>query len=302
MRWVLAIVVVLIALLAYFLIRVPQTEEVDVLPEIIEEEMEETQQNPYKVIGTSIEGREIQAYRFGSGEKQLMFVGAIHGGYEWNTALLAYKLIDHLTENPDVVPEGMRVTVIPVANPDGLAKVVGTSERFEAEDAPQFAFADEVDLDSVVVQGRFNANGVDLNRNFDCRWTKDAIWRTHPVDPGTEPFSEPEAVVLRDFFLEEMPHAVIFFHSASGGVYTSFCVDDPLPETNRLLKVYSEASGYKDYGDFQQHYEINGDAGDWLSKIGVASIAVELTTHDTVEWEKNWRGIEAALGIYSTAD
>ena len=48
------------------------------------------------VIGKSVEGRDIVAYNFGTGEKQILFVGGIHGGYEWNTALVAYKLISYL--------------------------------------------------------------------------------------------------------------------------------------------------------------------------------------------------------------
>jgi hypothetical protein len=293
-----AIIILSIIVLLMFWPKEETVIETSTNKEMKETKTEVTEQKPYEVIGTSVEGREIQAYRFGSGGKQVVFVGAIHGGYEWNTALLAYRLIDHLTEHPEAIPEGVSVVVIPAANPDGLAKVVGTSERFAIEDAPKFEFASEVDIESNVAQGRFNANGVDINRNFDCKWQSEALWMTHKVDAGTEAFSEPEAAALRDFFLEEKPKAVVFYHSASDGVYTSFCDKEPLPETDELLKVYTEASGYPDFGDFQQHYEITGDAGDWLSTIGIASIAVELATHEVIEWEKNWRGIEATLGLY----
>jgi len=40
----------------------------------------------YEVIGQSVSGRDILAYRFGAGEKEVVFVGALHGGYEWNSA------------------------------------------------------------------------------------------------------------------------------------------------------------------------------------------------------------------------
>src|SRR3989344_4219617 len=52
------------------------------------------------VIGKSIEGRDILAYHYGTGTKELLFVGGIHGGYEWNTALVAYELIGYLKANP----------------------------------------------------------------------------------------------------------------------------------------------------------------------------------------------------------
>src|SRR3989338_4523839 len=37
------------------------------------------------VIGTSVDGNNIIAYHFGDGPSELLFVGGIHGGYEWNT-------------------------------------------------------------------------------------------------------------------------------------------------------------------------------------------------------------------------
>ena len=257
--------------------------------------------NPYEIIGASVEGREIQAYRFGEGEKKLVFVGAIHGGYEWNTASLSYELIDYFTANPNTIPSGIEVAVIPVANPDGLYKVVGTSERFAVTDAPQFDFAGDVSLKSTVVSGRFNANNVDLNRNFDCKWQKEATWGRHPVSAGTAVFSEPESKALRDFFLAERPTAVVFFHSAGGGVYGSLCEGDELPGTVELLAVYSNASGYPRHDDYQ-NYVVTGDATDWLSTQGTPAITVELDKHDIIEWEKNLAGIKAMIKLYSGAE
>ncbi|PIT92078.1 MAG: hypothetical protein COU08_04460 [Candidatus Harrisonbacteria bacterium CG10_big_fil_rev_8_21_14_0_10_42_17] len=256
------------------------------------------EQKPYTVIGQSVEQRPIEAYRFGTGEKTIVYVGAMHGGYEWNSALLSYDLIDYLTANPTRIPENVSVVVIPVANPDGLARVVGTSERFEATDAPQFNFADEVSIDDPVVAGRFNAHKVDLNRNFACKWQPRAVWRSYDVNAGTAAFSEPESAALRDFFLAENPVGVIFFHSASNGVYTSFCGDDPLPGTVQLLDAYSKASGYTRYDDYP-YYEVTGDAADWLSTEGIPAITIELATHTAVEWDKNLKGFEAVLKLYS---
>ena len=82
------------------------------------------------VIGTSVEKRDITAYHYGTGDTELLFVGSIHGGYEWNTALVAYELMDYLEVSPEIIPGNVKVTVIPVLNPDGLNKVVGTTSKF----------------------------------------------------------------------------------------------------------------------------------------------------------------------------
>jgi len=255
----------------------------------------------YEVIGKSVDGRDIRAFQFGAGEKTLVFVGAIHGGYEWNSALLSYEIIDHLTANPDAFPSDLEVVVIPVANPDGLNKVVGTSSRFFAKDAPQFDFADEISLEDSVVSGRFNANDVDLNRNFDCKWQAEAVWRDYTVGAGTKAFSEPESRAIRDYLTRVSPEAVVFFHSASNGVYTSFCEGDALKGTSDLLAIYSDATGYTRFDDYP-YYEVTGDAADWLSTLNIPAISVELSKHTVIEWEKNLAGIEAMFEFYSEVD
>lgn len=249
----------------------------------------------FEVIGRSVEGRDILAYRLSEGGKKLVLVGAIHGGYEWNSALLAYEFIDHFKENPSDIPAGVELTIIPVANPDGLAAVVGTSSRFAASDAPQFDFADEVKFSDPVVAARFNKNGVDLNRNFDCQWQPEAVWRDYKTKAGTSAFSEPEAKVLRDFLLAQQPDGVVFYHSASNGVYTSYCGEaDPLAGTVSLLSAYAEGSGYSRYDDYP-YYEVTGDAADWLSTKGIPAITVELSTHESIDWAKNLGGVKAIL-------
>src|SRR5450759_3763146 len=77
------------------------------------------------VIGQSVEGRTIDAYTYGTGATRLGFVGGMHGGYEWNSILLAYDLMDYLTAHPEIIPANLSITVIPDANPDGVYKVLG---------------------------------------------------------------------------------------------------------------------------------------------------------------------------------
>ena len=149
-----------------------------------------------------------------------------------------------------------------------------------------------------IAPGRFNANNVDINRNFDCKWQPEAVWRNYEVGAGNTAFSEPESAALRDYFTRISPEAVVLFHSASNGVYTSFCENDALPGTVELLRAYSGAAGYARYDDYP-YYEITGDAGDWLSTVGIPAISVELSTHTAIEWEKNRAGIEAMFELYS---
>lgn len=239
----------------------------------------------HEMIGTSVNGRTIDAYTYGDGDTRLLFVGGMHGGYEWNSVLLAYQFMDYLEANPENIPKGLSVSVIPSANPDGLFAIVGTEGRFSLSDVP-------ATVDGPAGTGRFNAHGVDLNRNFDCKWQPESSWRGDTVSAGTAPFSEPEAAALRDFILATNPVAVVFWHSQSNAVYASECETGILPETLAVMNAYAGAAGYPAVDSFDA-YPVTGDAEGWLASIGVPAITVELSTHETVEWDRNLAGAEA---------
>lgn len=249
-----------------------------------------SEQKSESVIGKSVEGRDIMAYHFGTGQSELLFVGGIHGGYEWNTALVAFELANYLKANPTIVPSNLKVTIIPVLNPDGLNKIVGTSTgNFSPRDVPVL---------SATVAGRFNANNVDLNRNFDCDWQATGIWQNKTVNAGAKVFSEPESLALKNYVETKNPKAVVVWYSSAGGVYASSCHNGVSNETNTLTKTYAEASGYPAYQDFD-FYEITGDMVNWLAKKNIPAISVLLTNHTDTEWTKNQKGFEAVLKYYS---
>jgi len=246
------------------------------------------QKPAFEIIGKSVLDRPIHAYTFGTGETRLLFVGGIHGGYEWNSVLLSYQFIDYLEAHPEAVPSNLRVTVIPSANPDGLYDVVGVEGRFALTDIPKGT------LSGV---GRFNAHNVDLNRNFDCKWKSESMWRGNVVSAGTAPFSEPETRAIRDYVLGYRPVAVIFWHSQSNAVYASECEEGILPETFSLMNSYSRASGYSAIDSFSA-YEITGDAEGWLASINIPAVTVELSTHEKTEWDQNLAGVAALFTLY----
>lgn len=277
--------VLTVVLIFYYM----SSEEEEIIEDDVEEIVETESEWPVKSIaGSSVEGRDIEVYTYepaGVSDFHVIFVGGIHGGYEWNSVLLAYEVMDYLEANPDVVPDKVTVSIVPSANPDGVMKVIGETGRFSPDVVPPVGQTTE---------GRFNANGVDLNRNFDCNWQSQSTWRGDVVDAGTEAFSEPEARAIRDLVLETDADAVIFWHSASGGVYGSECNEGVLPGTINIMNAYAGASGYPAIESFD-YYEITGDAEGWLASIGVPSITVELKTHESIEWEENRAGFEAVL-------
>jgi predicted deacylase len=241
-------------------------------------------------IGQSVGGRDISTYTFGDGATHLLFVGGIHGGYEWNSVVLAYNLIDYLQANPNILSDNLTVSVIPNMNPDAVYDVVGKTGSITKADVPTNADPGGPE--------RFNANGVDLNRNFDCNWQTTSQWRGQGVNAGSGPFSEPETRALRDYVQSHNLSAAVFFHSAAGAVYGAACNGAVGPQTKNLLNTYAQASGYRSVDKFDA-YPVTGDVESWLTKQGIPAVSVELTNHQDVEWQKNLSGIEAVLSLYS---
>lgn len=282
--------VLLIGSAMYFFVTKNTSEsEPIVVPEVVAEE----EPVPFVVrnsIGSSVEGRDIEVVTFGDGETNLLFVGGVHGGYEWNGSLLAYEMIAYIEANPAFIPENITVNIIPTLNPDGLYAGKGLEGAFTVADVPEPTVR--------VAEGRFNANGVDLNRNFDCKWAPESTWRGKVVSAGTEAFSEPEAVALRDYVATIQPKAVAFWHSKANNVYASECESGVLPLTLDLMNVYADAGQYGKVESFDA-YPITGDAEGWLASIGIPAVTVELESGTSIEWDRNLAGMEAVLKLYS---
>lgn len=225
-------------------------------------------------LGKSVEGRNIWAWQFGDGPYTIVLVGGLHGGFEGNTVVLAEELVDYFRRHDEDVLPPIRLVIIPVANPDGLVR---GSE----------------------IEGRFNARGVDLNRNWGCEWSDTAVLRDFEVDPGPRPFSEPESLALRSYFIAEPPDAVIFYHSAAGGIFLGQCGSEP--PARWLGELLEDATGYPHEATFH-YYEVSGDASNWLAERGIPAAVVETYTKDETDFEMNLAGVIALQCHFALLD
>ena len=224
------------------------------------------------VIGYSVQGRPVTAHRVGNGEIKIALVGDIHGAYEANTYLLTQQLLAHFQSHQEQVPETVSLWFIPTMNPDGLE-----------------------------LGSRWNANGVDLNRNADtdldgCAsndWSPNTYTSEgrHRGAGGAFPFSEPEARAVRDFLANAS--IAVFYHSAADAIFVDTC-QRHIP-TAHLAEAVSLGSGYPVPAEGWAGYPVTGDFGDYLAGEGVAAITVELTNHDEPEFERNLRGVRSLL-------
>jgi protein MpaA len=129
-----------------------------------------------EVIGTSVQGRPIEAIRMGDPRGvPVLIVGVIHGREE--AGLLVTDTLQTMTP-----PDGVQWWIVPNMNPDGLALNV-----------------------------RGNANRVDLNRNFPYLWAplgKRGYWQF----AGDARASEPETQVMMALIRRVKPRFGIWYH------------------------------------------------------------------------------------------
>lgn len=221
-------------------------------------------------IGSSAQGRPIEAVQIGDGERKLVVVGDTHGGPEANTYRLTLALSEHFTANPGLVPPDVRLYFIPTLNPDGLA-----------------------------LGWRFDAAGVDLNRNMntnldacvenDWRTTVQGAYGTVSDTGGPYPDSQVESRLIRGFLLDAA--GAIFIHSNAGLVFPAACEHAP---SIAMAEAYAGAAGYV-YSRFWPNYNITGGMHDWAGSLGIAAITPELISGDQPEFAQNLAGLLAVL-------
>jgi murein peptide amidase A len=133
-----------------------------------------------KSYGTSRQGRDIFTRTYGTGARQILIIGGVHGN-ELPSVPLVNNLMKHVRDNPDVIL-GCTVHFLLEANPDGVA--AGT---------------------------RTNANGVDINRNMEYDWSP--VASSVLTNPGPFPYSEPETVALEKIITNVKPQRILSVHA-----------------------------------------------------------------------------------------
>jgi hypothetical protein len=224
-------------------------------------------------IGSSVDGVPIEARRFGNGEKKIVLVGGIHAGLAPNTVELVEIAAEWFAKNESAIPASLTVYTVYNANPDS-PRAIGQLE------------------------GRFNANGVDLNRNWDCDWNQNPIIRGERRQGrgGEEPLSEPETQALAIFLERVSPDAVVFYDAAVRGGFLAPGGCTGINEVAALLsEAYAGATGYG-YDDININ-DIEGDVTNWLDLRGIPAFFVLLPDRIGSHWETNLAGIMALFEV-----
>jgi hypothetical protein len=213
-----------------------------------------------RTIGTSGSGRDIAVVRYGDGEKVIVLIGGIHAGRAPASVATAAQAIAYYPANPSDLPASVSLYIIENMNPDG--------------------------------QGSFNGNGVNLNRNFDCRWSG--------AQPsyGAAPRSEPEAAAIGEFLLAVKPTAVIILDNDSSiprMAIAGLC-EGPSAVSADLARTFALAAGYTaNESGTASGTSFTGDLSDWLDSQGIPAIYISLPTAQQADWTAVKNGLQAVM-------
>lgn len=200
-------------------------------------------------IGYSVKGRPITAYYYGSGATTIMFTGGIHGSEPSGTTTME-AWVAHLDTYAYKIPAGRQVVVVPNTNPDSIA-----------------------------ARSRYNANGVNIARNFaTANWRKDIETTNGGIlagGGGSAPMSEPETQALATLTAQLKPRIEVSFHAQGRLVGANEFAD-----STSVGDLYASIVGYSTmYTNAEEvmGYALTGEYEGWMGeKLGLPAILIEL--------------------------
>lgn len=231
-------------------------------------------------LGFTVNGRSINAYRIGSGDKKILFFGGIHGN-EVGTVKLAYRLGNFL-ERQKKWHNDFSFFIIPCLNLDGYAVALQKPDYWHGGR-----------------YGRFNNNNVDLNRNFPTQsFQTDSAWlfghnysESIKVFCGESPGSEPEIQALTQFILKEKIEIIFAFHNAGKDLASTY---DTFSE--KIKDIFRKQTGFRSFSEEEwRSLKQTGTAKEWCEEHHIHFLEIEGSTRFGSDWAKQKKAFTAII-------
>lgn len=252
------------------------------------------------IIGETLDGRHIYDFIIGDTDapQHAIIHASIHGREYITTKLVMTQLsgyldaLDNTIGSYNGIPyselfDNVAVHIIPMVNPDGVTiSQFGIKNILKQKTLDRLTTIAQNDGQSLsgeyLTQWKANANGVDLNRNYDALWDE----YDGPAKPssdhykGTSPGSEPETKALIELTKKYNVVRTISYHTYGEVIYWYFGQEGDLLQTSKAFaEAISNTTGYPT----DANYEQLDPAGykDWtLSELSIPSITIEVG-HDS---------------------
>lgn len=216
-------------------------------------------------LGLTYGKRHIYVCHLGPSDAKYEFVltASIHGREYINTTLLLY-LMEYYLKHPW---KNIRVSFIPMANPDGVSISMNTDAR----------------------QWKENGNGIDLNRNFPCGFGESPDRKKR--NPGSSPADQLETQYLMEFVNSlSNPLGIIHYHSRGNLIYFDYHVTGTLRDKIvEMAAIAHQTTGYKLVTGTKDTKPAGG-FGDWCvyeKKIPSITIETGFLKTPVPKWQLN---------------
>ena len=233
------------------------------------------------------DGREVVDIVLGdlNGENQILIFGAMHAREYITMQVVMRQLCESLAAlngqggtyrgvDTAQLLQGLTIHFVPDSNPDGVA-----ISQFGLDGIKNSSLRNKVaTMTNDFEQWKANANGVDLNRNFDAGWYE-FIGEAYPGSErykGTYPGSEPETAALIRLTEDYHIKRAISYHTCGALIYWYYKQSgNVLEESKKFADEISSVTNYP----LDDDYTAVDAAGykDWaVYKLGVPSITIEV--------------------------
>ena len=227
-------------------------------------------------IGESVLGKKIYCIKFGCGSKNVLY-NAAHHGLEWITSPILTKFTEDVLKTPnrilgfDIKKLLSSVTfhLVPMVNPDG----VEIAQNGLNKDNPMYKqYLLWNQDDNFKSKWQANANGVDLNHNYDACFAlskriNESAGITGPNYTrytGKYAESEPESHALCNYVRRNRFSLTLSFHSQGEVIYYDYNGHVP-PNGYEIGKILCKKSGY--IFDKAEGITSCGGFKDWFIKM-----------------------------------
>lgn len=232
-------------------------------------------------IGESVMEKKLICLKVGDGKRKLFINGAHHGLEYLTSAFMMKFLSDYAScaESGDelfgydvgALMKRTSLYAVPMVNPDGVDIAL---HGIDVTNPYHRRLVSSVGIHSFNKVWQANANGVDINHNYNAGWRIVELRPSPSKYSGPYAESEPETKAIVDFVRQVGFDMLMAFHSQGGEIYYDF---DGKAEENslNLANEFAEQSGYVPASPSGS--ASFGGCKDWfINEFGKAGFTIEM--------------------------
>ncbi|MCZ0703690.1 hypothetical protein J2T56_001846 [Natronobacillus azotifigens] len=262
-----------------------------------------------KIIGTSVDRRNIYAIKLGNGKKEVFFNASFHAREHMTTNVLMKMIDDYALSyvnqsnyhgyNTKRILDEVSIWFVPMVNPDGVMLVQEGANSARNPSRVISINGGSRNFDS----WKANIRGIDLNRQFPYKWSN--VRSNDPGRPafgyhkGVAPLTEPEARAVYNFTNRHNFKAALAYHSSGEVIFTRYGYDN---HTRPATLGVSRITGYEPIN--LQHSQSGGGFTDWfVSNKRQIGMTMEISPYvpnrpvPLANWNKIWDE-NKTVGLY----